>query len=112
MVVGFLRLVGFGRIFRRRRLVRRRRIVGKLVSAMKIEPGDSKRISEAIRAAERKTSGEIFCVMAVASSNYRFVPIARAALVALAVPLPLFYFTPLWAEQIYFVQIATFIACA
>jgi putative membrane protein len=79
---------------------------------MKIEPGDSKRISEAIRAAERKTSGEIFCVMAIASSNYRFVPIARAALVALAVPLPLFYFTPLWADQIYFMQIAAFIACA
>lgn len=79
---------------------------------MRLAPADEKRIAEAIRAAEQKTSGEIFCVMAAASSNYRFVPIARAALVALAVPLPLFYFTPLWAEQIYFVQIATFIACA
>ena len=48
----------------------------------------------------------------MASSNYLFLPIARAALVALAVPLPLFYFTPLWAEQIYFVQVAVFIACA
>jgi putative membrane protein len=79
--------------------------------AMKLTPKDEKRISEAIRAAEQKTSGEIFCVMAAASSDYRFVPIARAALVALAVPLPLFYFTPLWADQIYFVQIAVFIAC-
>jgi putative membrane protein len=79
---------------------------------MRLAPEDEKRIAEAIRAAEQKTSGEIFCVMAVASSNYRFVPIARAALVALAVPLPLFYFTPLWAEQIYFVQLATFLACA
>ncbi len=79
---------------------------------MRLAPADEKRIAEAIRAAEQKTCGEIFCVMAAASSNYRFVPIARAALVALAVPLPLFYFTPLWAEQIYFVQIATFIACA
>jgi putative membrane protein len=78
---------------------------------MRLAPEDDKRIAEAIRAAEQKTSGEIFCVMAVASSNYRFVPIARAALVALAVPLPLFYFTPLWAEQIYFVQLATFLAC-
>ena len=78
---------------------------------MRLAPADEKRIAEAIRAAEQKTSGEIFCVMAVASSNYRFVPIARAALVALAVPLPLFYFTPLWAEQIYFVQLATFLAC-
>jgi putative membrane protein len=79
---------------------------------MRLVPEDEKRIADAIRAAEQKTSGEIFCVMAVASSNYRFVPIARAALVALAVPLPLFYFTPLWAEQIYFVQLATFLACA
>ena len=79
---------------------------------MRLAPADETRIAEAIRAAEQKTSGEIFCVMAAASSHYRFVPIARAALVALAVPLPLFYFTPLWAEQIYFVQIATFIACA
>jgi putative membrane protein len=79
---------------------------------MKLTLEDEKRISEAIRAAEQKTSGEIFCVMAVASSNYRFVPIARAALVALAVPLPLFYFTPLWAEQIYFTQLAIFFVCA
>jgi putative membrane protein len=79
---------------------------------MRLVPEDEKRIADAIRAAEQKTSGEIFCVMAVASSNYRFVPIARAALVALAAPLPLFYFTPLWAEQIYFVQLATFLACA
>jgi putative membrane protein len=79
---------------------------------MRLAPEDEKRIAEAIRAAEQKTSGEIFCVMAVASSNYRFVPIARAALVALTVPLPLFYFTSLWADQIYFVQIAIFIACA
>ncbi len=79
---------------------------------MRLTPEDEKRIAEAIRAAEQKTSGEIFCVMAAASSNYRFVPIARAALIALAVPLPLFYFTPLWAEQIYFVQIAIFVGCA
>ena len=79
---------------------------------MKLTPEDEKRIAEAIRAAEQKTSGEIFCVMAVASSNYRFVPIARAALIALAVPLPLFYFTPLWADQIYFAQLAIFLACA
>jgi putative membrane protein len=50
--------------------------------------------------------------MAAASSNYRFVPIARAAVIALAVPLPLFYFTSLWAEEIYFVQLAVFAACA
>jgi putative membrane protein len=79
---------------------------------LNLTPEDEKRIAEAIRAAEQKTSGEIFCVMTAASSSYSFVPIARAALIALAVPLPLFYFTPLWAEQIYFVQIVVFVACA
>jgi len=77
-----------------------------------ITPADQKRISDAIRAAEQKTAGEIFCVMAMASSNYRFVPIARAAIVALAVPLPLFYFTELWADQIYYIQLAVFVVCA
>jgi putative membrane protein len=78
---------------------------------MKLSPADEARITEAIRAAEQKTCGEIFCVMAAASSDYRFVPIARAAIVALAVPLPLYYFTALWAEEIYAAQIATFLAC-
>ena len=77
-----------------------------------IAPEDEKRVTEAIRAAEQKTSGEIYCVMATASGDYRFVAIARAALIALAIPLPLFYFTPLWIEQIYFVQIGIFLACA
>ncbi len=79
---------------------------------MKLTAKDQQRIVSAIRAAERKTSGEIFCVMASASSNYRFLAIARAAIVALLVPLPLFFFTSLWAEDIYLAQIATFIVCA
>src|SRR5262249_22991256 len=49
---------------------------------------DKRRIAGAIRAAEEKTAGEIFCVIAHACGNYRLVPIAWAALVALAVPLP------------------------
>jgi putative membrane protein len=79
---------------------------------MQLTAKDQKRIVAAIRAAEKKTSGEIYCVMAAASSNYRFLAIARAAIVALAVPLPLFYFTALWVEQIYLAQIAVFIVCA
>ena len=79
---------------------------------MKLMPEDKNRIAEAIRTAEQKTSGEIFCVMAGASSDYRFVSIARAAVIALAVPLPLFYFTPLWADQIYFAQLGVFVVCA
>jgi len=80
---------------------------------MKLTAKDQQRIVSAIRAAEKKTSGEIFCVMASASSNYRYLAIARAAIVALLVPLPLFFFfTSWWAEEIYLAQIATFIVCA
>jgi putative membrane protein len=79
---------------------------------MKVTPEDEKRISEAIRAAEQKTSGEIFCVLAATSSSYRFVPIARAALVALVVPLPLFFLTTLYADQIYLAQILVFVGCS
>jgi len=79
---------------------------------MELTPEDEKRITDAIRTAEQKTCGEIFCVVAGASSNYSFVSIARAALVALAVPLPLFFFTSLWADEIYLTQILVFVGCA
>lgn len=80
--------------------------------SMNITAEDEKRITDAIRAAEQKTSGEIFCVMASASSRYEFVPIARAAIIALAVPLPLYFLTHLWWDQIYYVQLAIFIGLA
>lgn len=79
---------------------------------MPITKADEQRITDAIRQAERATSGEIFCVLAAASSRYEFVPIARAALIALLVPLPLYYFTTLWADQIYYLQLAIFIGFA
>src|SRR6516225_9715622 len=70
---------------------------------------DKRRIAEAIRAAEEKTAGEIFCVIAHACGDYRLVPIAWAALVALAVPLPLICLTARPAGIIYLLQLATFI---
>jgi putative membrane protein len=74
-----------------------------------IAESDRARIDEAIRAAETKTSGEIFCVIARHSSEYRLVPIAWAAPLALAVPAPLIYLT-LWpAVVIYLVQLIVFI---
>jgi putative membrane protein len=73
---------------------------------------DRERIADAIRAAEAKTSGEIFCVIARHASDYRLVPLAWAAAVALVVPAPLIYFT-LWpASVIYVVQLIVFIAAA
>src|SRR6516164_8275023 len=117
---GFVGIVGFvlvrrlprGRwLLRRRRLVRRRRRLGQLVTPM-ISDVDKARIAEAIRAAEEKTAGEIFCVIAHACGDYRLVPIAWAALVALAVPLPLIYLTARPAGVIYLLQLAAFIVVA
>src|SRR5262245_63949038 len=73
---------------------------------------DKVRIVEAIRATEEKTAGEIFCVIAHACGDYRLVPIAWAALVALAVPLPLIYLTARPAGSIYLLQLAAFIVAA
>jgi putative membrane protein len=73
---------------------------------------DRERIADAIRAAEAKTSGEIFCVIVRHASDYRLVPLAWAAAVALVVPAPLIYLT-LWpASVIYVVQLIVFIAAA
>jgi putative membrane protein len=77
-----------------------------------ISQADKARIADAIRAAEAKTSGEIFCVIARHSSDYRLVPLAWAAALALVVPAPLIYLT-LWpASLIYLIQLVTFIAAA
>ena len=77
-----------------------------------IREGDMQRVVEAIRVAEAKTAGEIFCVITRASSSYRLVPIAWAALLALAVPWPLIYLTNWPAGTIYLVQLAVFIVVA
>jgi putative membrane protein len=75
-----------------------------------ISEPDKARITEAIRSAEAKTSGEIFCVIARQASDYRLVPLAWAAAIALMVPAPLIYLT-LWpATLIYLSQLVAFIA--
>jgi putative membrane protein len=77
-----------------------------------ISEADKARVAEAIRTAETKTSGEIFCVIAHQAGDYRPVPLAWAALAALIVPAPLIYFT-LWpAAVIYLVQLVVFIVLA
>ena len=45
---------------------------------MVLNEADKARIAEAIRVAELKTAGEIFCVVAGAAGGYRLVPIAWA----------------------------------
>jgi putative membrane protein len=77
-----------------------------------ISQADKQRVADAIRAAEAKTSGEIFCMIAQHASDYRLVPLAWASLIALAVPAPLIYLT-LWpAAAIYLVQLLVFIVVA
>lgn len=47
---------------------------------------DRQRIAEAVAQAETKTSGEVCCVLTEEASEYREVPLAWAALVALVLP--------------------------
>jgi putative membrane protein len=77
-----------------------------------ISEADNRRIVAAIRAAEAKTSGEIYCVIARACGEHHLVPIAWAALLAFAVPWPLIHFTKWPAGIIYLVQLAAFIVTA
>jgi putative membrane protein len=73
-----------------------------------IPESQKKQVADAIRVAEAKTTGEIYCVIAKHASDYRLVPIAWAAALALFVPLPLIYFTAWTAEMIYGCQLAAF----
>jgi len=77
-----------------------------------ISQADHARVADAIRAAEAKTSGEIFCIIARQSSDYRLVPLAWAALIALATPAPLIYLTRWPAALIYLAQLVVFVAAA
>jgi putative membrane protein len=70
---------------------------------------DKKRISATIRAAEAGTSGEIFCVIARQSGDYRWVPIVWAAAIALALPFALVHLTAWTSNIIYIAQLATFV---
>jgi putative membrane protein len=70
---------------------------------------DRARVIEAIRKAETRTSGEIYCVFTRASSGYRVFPLAWAAVVALMIPLPLIYLTAWPAGVIYALQLAGFL---
>lgn len=79
---------------------------------MTMTEDDHKRIADAIRAAEARTSGEIVCVMAHACSNYAHIPVLWAAFLALATPWPLIVVT-LWpAQWIFLAQLLVFAVAA
>jgi putative membrane protein len=73
---------------------------------------DKARITDAIRNAESHTAGEIFCIVARQSSDYRLVPVAWAAAVALFVPLPLIYLTRWSVAIVYLWQLLAFVVAA
>lgn len=77
-----------------------------------IAESDKTRISAAIREAESHTDGEIFCIIAGRSSDYRLVPIAWAAAIALLIPLPMIYLTHWAAALVYLSQLTTFLIAA
>ena len=77
-----------------------------------IAEADKARVSAAIREAEARTAGEIFCVIAQHSSEYRLVPVAWAAAAALFVPLPFLYLAAWSAPAVYLLQILAFLAGA
>lgn len=75
-----------------------------------ISEADRERITEAIGAAERKTSGEIVAVIAAESASYLSVPFLFAAVAALAVPWPFIYLTWISVQSIYALQLLVFVA--
>ena len=77
-----------------------------------ISESEKARVAAAIRTAEARTAGEIFCVIARHSSDYRLVPIAWAAVIALLAPLPLVGLTRWPAAVIYLCQLVVFIVVA
>ncbi len=79
---------------------------------MQLTREDHEAISAAIQAAERRTCGQIVCVLAHASSNYSHVPILWASALALFAPWPLIFFTEWSVQRIFLLQIAVFIVAA
>ena len=77
-----------------------------------IPQADKARVADAIRAAEAKTTGEIFCVVAGHASRYPLVPFACAAAFALLIPPWLVLLTDESAGMIYIAQIAGFVVAA
>jgi putative membrane protein len=79
---------------------------------MEFAAEDRQAIAAAIRDAEMKSSGQIVCVLARSSSDYAYVPILWASVLALLAPWPLIEFTQWSVQRIFLAQIAVFIVAA
>jgi putative membrane protein len=69
-------------------------------------------VSVAIHEAEKRTSGQIVCVLARASADYAHIPILWASGLALIAPWPMIVFTPWSVQRIFLIQIAIFAVAA
>jgi putative membrane protein len=69
-------------------------------------------VAAAIREAEQKSSGQIVCVLARASSAYTHVPLLWASALALLTPWPLIDFTPWSVQRIFLAQLVVFLVAA
>jgi putative membrane protein len=76
---------------------------------MTIAHEEAVRVEAALRAAQARSTGQIVCVLARASSHYETMPLIWSALIALAAPWPLLVLTELSAERIFLAQLAIFL---
>ena len=76
---------------------------------MEFTKEDHEAISAAVRKAEKRTCGQIVCVLAHSSSDYTYVPILWASVLALLIPWPLIDFTQLTVQRIFLLQLVVFI---
>jgi putative membrane protein len=70
---------------------------------------DHEAVATAIREAEKRTSGQLVCVLTHASSAYAYIPIFWASLLALLTPWPLIYFTQWSVQRIFLSQLIVFL---
>jgi putative membrane protein len=82
------------------------------MAAATFTDADRHRLTDAIRAAEADTSGEIYVVVAREADEFRLVPVLWAALIALIVPWILHFLTYWPAGTILLFQVLSFVATA
>jgi putative membrane protein len=76
---------------------------------MQFTKDDHKTVAAAIHEVEKKTCGQIVCVLARSSSDHASIPLLWASALALLTPWPLIDFTPWSVQRIFLVQLAVFI---
>jgi putative membrane protein len=79
---------------------------------MELTKQDYDAVAAAIREAEKRTCGQIVCVLAHASSAYAHIPILWSSVLALFTPWPLIYFTQWSVQRIFLAQLIVFLVAA